>query len=142
MELSEQQDLAVKHTENPVIVSSGAGAGKTRVLTQKFIYLVNELNFNPNNILCITFTNKAANELKERICELTNLDISYFPWIRTIHSACLNMLKPFLNLIEFDRNYTIFTSSERKKLLKKITKKYKIKDTKLFWEIFINVFSV
>lgn len=135
MNLSQIQQKAVEHIESPLIVSAGAGSGKTRVLTHKFVYLVNNLGYNPNNILCCTFTNKASKELINRVCKLTGLDPDSFPWVRTIHSMCLWMLKPFLNLIDFNRKYTIFSSSDRKKLLKEILKDYKIKDNKLFWSI-------
>jgi len=132
--LSKIQQEAVEYIKTPLLLCSGAGSGKTRVLTHKFAYLINELNFNPNRILCITFTNKAANELKERVSKLVNTENLYLTWVSTIHSSCLKMLRNNLNLIEFNEETSIFGTKERNKLIKKIIKDFRWnKFKKSFW---------
>nr|NJM01762.1 UvrD-helicase domain-containing protein [Desulfobacula sp.] len=92
MELSLQQTEAVQHTGSPALVVAGAGSGKTRTLTAKFSHLVNQ-GLDPKRILAITFTNKAADEMKSRLMKMTGLDYRSFHWVRTYHSACLMILK-------------------------------------------------
>jgi DNA helicase II / ATP-dependent DNA helicase PcrA len=92
MELSSSQQKAVHHTGSPALVVAGAGSGKTRTLTSKFAYLISQ-GHDPKRILTITFTNKAANEMKSRLIKITGLDSRQFRWVRTYHSACLMILK-------------------------------------------------
>jgi len=123
MILNTKQKEAVEHISSPLIITAGAGSGKTRVLTEKFSYLC-QTGFDPNRILAVTFTNKAANELKDRVCNTIMCTHNQLPWIRTIHSMSILMLRPFLNLLEFKENYTVYTGYEQKKAIKKIIKDY------------------
>ena len=88
--LNESQKLAVTETEGPVMVMAGAGSGKTKVLTTRIAYIISELGINPYNVLAVTFTNKAANEMKERISKMLDMDTKWM-WVSTFHSFC----KPF-----------------------------------------------
>ena len=91
--LSPVQEAAVRCVLTPAIVTAGAGSGKTRTLTHKIAYLVNELHLEPARILAITFTNKAAMEMKGRLEKITGRPVAAFPWVRTFHSACFRILK-------------------------------------------------
>ena len=90
--LNESQRLAVTTTEGPVMVMAGAGSGKTKVLTTRLTYIISELGINPYNILAVTFTNKAANEMKERIAKNLNMDTKWM-WVSTFHSFCVRVLR-------------------------------------------------
>jgi len=139
MEPSEAQKKAIEYLDSPCIISAGAGSGKTFSLTNKFSYLVKK-GFDPQKILCITFTNKAANELKERVSKLVNIDYYNFRWVRTIHSACLQMLKQFLYKIDYQENVTIYSSSEQKKVIRNVLKAYNI-NPKEFTMMFAKIIS-
>ena len=116
--LNESQILPVKDTEGAVLVIAGAGSGKTRVLTSRIAYLVNELGVNPSNILAITFTNKAANEMKERLSKKVN-DIER-AWVSTIHSMCVRILRGNISAIGFDKNFSIYNEDDKNRVLKRI----------------------
>lgn len=118
MQLSEIQQQAVEYVNGPCIVSAGAGSGKTRVITHKFAHLVHQYGINPHSILCITFTNKAAEELKNRVYELIGVENPF--WVRTIHSACLQMIKPFLSQLGYKDNFTIATMAKQKSVMRQI----------------------
>ena len=90
--LNDRQREAVLHTEGPLLIMAGAGSGKTRVVTQKIAYLIEENNVFPGNILAITFTNKAANEMKERVADLLDTNVDRM-WIGTFHSICVRILR-------------------------------------------------
>ena len=90
--LNEAQRLAVTTTEGPVMVMAGAGSGKTKVLTTRISYLISELGINPSSILAVTFTNKAANEMKERIAKMLSIETG-FMWVSTFHSFCSRLLR-------------------------------------------------
>jgi len=120
--LSDIQKEMVEYLDTPCVISAGAGSGKSRVITYKFDYLVNTLNFEPDRILCITFTNKAANELKRRLSTILNIDLSILKWVRTIHSACFKMIKENLENYGYNKHVSIYTDSEKKKILKNILK--------------------
>jgi len=124
MSLSQVQQNAVEYVNGPCIVSAGAGSGKTRVITHKFAHLVQTHGVNPHQILCITFTNKAAEELKNRLQELTGIQNPF--WVRTIHSACLQMIKPFIVELGYQDNFTITSMSKQKSIIKEIMKVNKI----------------
>ena len=119
MQLSAAQQAAVEHTGSPALVVAGAGSGKTRTLTAKFAHLV-ENGMPPENILAITFTNKAADEMKTRLLRMTGLPMFRFPWVRTYHSACLQILKVHCNRLGYQQPLQIFTTYHQQKAIKEI----------------------
>lgn len=119
MNLSEQQKKAVEHLGTPTLVVAGAGSGKTRTLTAKIAYLV-EKGFEPERILAITFTNKAAEEMKARLVRQTGLDISRFPWVRTFHSACYKILRVHCSRLGYHNPLQIYDTYKQQKLLRDI----------------------
>ena len=119
MQLSAQQQAAVEHTGTPALVVAGAGSGKTRTLTAKLAHLV-DLGMPPERILAITFTNKAADEMKDRLIRMTGMGLSRFPWVRTYHSACLQILKANCQLIGYHTPLQIYTTYHQQKTLKEI----------------------
>jgi len=118
--LSEAQSAAVKYLEGPALICSGAGAGKTSTIVAKFEHLVKAAGYEPGRILCITFTNKAASELKERLTKTTGLSVRDFPWVRTFHSAMLQILKRHAEAIGFKNPITIYDGSDQLGLIKTI----------------------
>ena len=130
--LNEQQREAVYHTEGPVLILAGAGSGKTRVLTHRTAYLIEECGVNPYNIMAITFTNKAAGEMRERIDQLVGYG-SESIWVSTFHSTCVRILRRHIDRIGFDTNFTIYDSDEQKTLMKDICKRLNV-DTKIYKE--------
>ena len=128
--LNDKQYEAVVNTEGPCLVIAGAGSGKTKVLTHKIAYLMKEKNILPWNILAITFTNKAAKEMKERI-ELLVGDAAKDMWIGTFHSICVRILRKFIDRIGFDSSFIIFDTSDQKTMVKQILKDLQL-DEKLF----------
>lgn len=130
--LNEQQREAVYHTEGPVLILAGAGSGKTRVLTHRTAYLIEECGVNPYNIMAITFTNKAAGEMRERIDQLVGYG-SESIWVSTFHSTCVRILRRHIDRIGFDTNFTIYDSDDQKTLMKDICKRLNV-DTKIYKE--------
>ena len=130
--LNEQQKEAVLHTEGPLLILAGAGSGKTRVLTHRIAYLIEEKGVNPWNILAITFTNKAAGEMRERVDNLVGFG-SESIWVSTFHSMCVRILRRHIDLLGFDTNFTIYDTDDQKTLMKDICKLLQI-DTKIFRE--------
>lgn len=128
--LNDKQKEAVMATEGPCLVIAGAGSGKTKVLTHKIAYLMAESYVKPWNILAITFTNKAANEMKERIEKLVG-DAANDIWMGTFHSICVRILRKFIDRIGFDTSFIIFDTSDQKTVVKECLKDLKI-DDKLF----------
>lgn len=120
MELSGQQKEAVEHVGTPALVVAGAGSGKTRTLTAKITHLINMKGFDPERILAITFTNKAAQEMKTRLVKLTGLPQYKFPWVRTYHSACLQILKDNVALAGYRKPLQIFSAYHQQKTFKDI----------------------
>ena len=131
-ELNDKQCEAVINTEGPCLVIAGAGSGKTKVLTHKIAYILQEKNIKPWEIIAITFTNKAANEMKERIAKLIGDDIRDM-WVGTFHSICVKILRRFIDRIGFDSSFLIFDTSDQKTLIKNCLKDLNI-DDKLFSE--------
>ena len=129
-DLNNKQYEAVVNTEGPNLVIAGAGSGKTKVLTHKIAYLMGEKNVSPWNILAITFTNKAANEMKERVEGLVG-DVAKDMWIGTFHSICVRILRRFIDRIGFDHSFVIFDTSDQRTLIKECLKDLNI-DDKLF----------
>ena len=117
--LNKEQKIAVEHKKGPLLVLSGAGTGKTRVLTSRFVYIVKNLNVNFNKIIAVTFTNKAANEIKERVNTELQSSIDT-PWIGTFHSIFAKFLRKHSNLVNLKSNFTILDIEDQKKLLKQV----------------------
>ena len=128
--LNDKQYEAVTSTEGPCLVIAGAGSGKTKVLTHKIAYLMMEKNVKPWNILAITFTNKAANEMKERVEKLVG-EAAKDMWIGTFHSICVRILRKQIDRLGFDTSFVIFDTSDQKTLIKKILKSENL-DDKIF----------
>ena len=128
--LNDKQYEAVVNTEGPCLVIAGAGSGKTKVLTHKIAYLIGEKGAHPWDILAITFTNKAANEMKERIAGLVG-DIAKDIWMGTFHSICVRILRRFIDRIGFDSSFIIFDTSDQRTLVKGCLKDLAI-DDKMF----------
>ena len=117
--LNKEQKIAVEHKKGPLLVLSGAGTGKTRVLTSRFVYIVKNLNVNFNKIIAVTFTNKAANEIKERVNTELQSSIDT-PWIGTFHSIFAKFLRKHSSLVKLKSNFTILDIEDQKKLLKQV----------------------
>ena len=130
--LNEMQKKAVFQTEGPVLILAGAGSGKTRVLTHRIAYLIEEKGVNPWNILAITFTNKAAGEMRERVDHLVGFG-SESIWGSTFHSACVRILRRFIDRLGYDTNFTIYDTDDQKSLMKEVCKYLQI-DTKTYRE--------
>ncbi|MGY3748953.1 DNA helicase PcrA [Vagococcus acidifermentans] len=124
-EMNPKQAEAVLHTEGPLLIMAGAGSGKTRVLTHRIAYLIEEKNVNPWNILAITFTNKAAKEMKERVSRIL-ANGSEDVWVSTFHSMCVRILRRDVDVIGYNRNFTIIDTSEQLTLMKRILKEENI----------------
>ena len=130
--LNEQQKKGVFTTEGPVLILAGAGSGKTRVLTHRIAYLIDELGVNGWNIMAITFTNKAAGEMKERVEQLVGMG-SESIWVTTFHSSCVRILRRYADRLGYDNNFTIYDTDDQKSVMKDICKKLLI-DTKMLKE--------
>ena len=128
--LNDKQKEAVLATEGPCLVIAGAGSGKTKVLTHKIAYLMSEKYIKPWNILAITFTNKAANEMKERVEKLVG-EAAKDMWIGTFHSICVRILRKYIDRLGFDHSFLIFDTSDQRTLIKECMKALKI-DDKMF----------
>lgn len=120
-QLNDKQKEAVTYTEGPLLVLAGAGSGKTRVLTTKVIYLIEKMDVNPFNILALTFTNKAANEMKMRIQNNLSFDAASM-WVGTFHSICARILRRHIDILGYDNNFTIYDTNDQKSLIKNIIK--------------------
>ena len=130
--LNPQQQEAVFHTEGPLLLLAGAGSGKTRVLTHRIAYLIEEKGINPWNILAITFTNKAAGEMRERVDKIVGFG-SESIWVSTFHSSCVRILRRFIDRLGYDRNFTIYDGDDQKTVMKEVCKYLQI-DTKVHKE--------
>ena len=130
--LNEQQKQGVFTTEGPVLILAGAGSGKTRVLTHRIAYLIEEQGVNPWNILAITFTNKAASEMRERVDKVVSMGAEHV-WVSTFHSMCVRILRRYIDRIGYDTNFTIYDSDDQKSIVREAIKKLNI-DSKTFKE--------
>ena len=138
--MNEMQKQAILHTEGPLLILAGAGSGKTRVLTHRTAYLIDEMRVNPYHILAITFTNKAAGEMRERIDDIVGFG-SESIWVSTFHSTCVRILRRYIDRLGYDTNFTIYDADDQKSLMKDICKRLEI-DTKQFKEkMFLSVIS-
>ena len=138
--LNEPQRQAVMATDGPLLILAGAGSGKTRVLTHRTAYLIEECGVNPYNIMAITFTNKAAGEMRERIDQMGGYG-SESIWVCTFHSTCVRILRRYIDRLGFGTNFTIYDSDDQKTLMKDICKRLEI-DTKMYKEkMFLSAIS-
>ena len=123
--LNDNQKEAVFHTEGPLLILAGAGSGKTRVLTHRIAYLIEEKGVNPWNILAITFTNKAAGEMRERVDQLVGFG-SESIWVSTFHSTCVRILRRYIDRIGYDTNFTIYDTDDQKTLMKEVIRQLQL----------------
>lgn len=130
--LNNMQQEAVYHTEGPLLILAGAGSGKTRVLTHRIAYLIAEKGVNPWNILAITFTNKAAQEMRERVDKIVGMDGGSV-WVSTFHSTCVRILRRHADRIGYDNNFTIYDTDDQKTLMKDVCRRLNV-DTKKYKE--------
>ena len=131
LKLSEVQRQAVEYYDGPLRIIAGAGSGKTASLISKFIYLTDDIKLESDRILAITFTNRAANEMKERLVKMTNSSIGKFPWVRTFHSACLQVIKSEVELLGFKVPITLYDVSDQISTLKEVLKEMSISGDQL-----------
>ena len=138
--LNDKQKEAVLHTEGPLLILAGAGSGKTRVLTHRIAYLIEECGVNPWNILAITFTNKAAGEMRERVDKIVGFG-SDSVWVSTFHSTCVRILRRHIDLLGYDTNFTIYDTDDQKSVMKDVIRGMEL-DPKIYKErTFLGVIS-
>ena len=130
--LNPPQKEAVFHTEGPLLILAGAGSGKTRVLTHRIACLMEEKGVNPWNILAITFTNKAAQEMRERVDKLVGMGAESI-WVSTFHSACVRILRRHIDFLGFDNHFAIYDTDDQKTVIKEVCRRLNI-DTKIYKE--------
>ena len=130
--LNKEQQAAVMHTEGPLLILAGAGSGKTRVLTHRIAHLISECGVNPWNILAITFTNKAAGEMRERVDKIVDYG-SESIWVSTFHSACVRILRRYIDRLGYDQRFTIYDTEDQKTVIKDICRQLQV-DTKMYKE--------
>ncbi len=138
--LNPEQLAAVKHDRGPLLILAGAGSGKTRVLTHRIAYLISERDVSPYQILAITFTNKAAKEMKERV-EKTVGEQSANIWVSTFHSTCVRILRRFIEFLGYDRNFTIYDADDQKTLMKDVLKQLQIDTKQMKEKAFLSAIS-
>ncbi len=129
--LNKEQKEAVLSTEGPVLVIAGAGSGKTKLLVHRITYLIKEKKISPYHILAVTFTNKAAEEMKERVKKLLGSDFRYQPWLGTFHHICVRILRSEIDKIGYKKNFIIYDDSDQKALIKKIMKERRLSSDQL-----------
>ena len=138
--LNEMQQRAVLRTEGPVLILAGAGSGKTRVITNRIAYLIEECGVNPWNIMAITFTNKAAGEMRERVDDMVGFG-SESIWVSTFHSMCVRILRRHIQLLGYDTNFTIYDTDDQKSVMKDVIRSLDL-DPKIYKErTFLGVIS-
>jgi len=130
--LNKEQKEAVLYTEGPLLLLAGAGSGKTRVLTHRIAYLIDEMGVNPWNILAITFTNKAAGEMRERVNNIVGFGAEQV-WVATFHSTCMRILRRYIDRLGYDTNFTIYDTDDQKTVIKGVCKRLNV-DTKMHKE--------
>ena len=137
--LNKEQKEAVLHTEGPLLLLAGAGSGKTRVLTHRVAYLIDEMGVNPWNILAITFTNKAAQEMRERVDQIAGFGADQV-WVATFHATCMRILRRHIDRLGYDTNFTIYDTDDQKSVIKQVCKRLNI-DTKMYKERTLSVIA-
>ena len=130
--LNKEQQEAVQCTEGPLLILAGAGSGKTRVLTYRIAHLIEDCGVNPWNILAITFTNKAAGEMRERVDRIVGYG-SESVWVSTFHSACVRILRRYIDRLGYDTNFTIYDTEDQKTVMKDVCRRLEL-DPKLYKE--------
>ena len=130
--LNDKQREAVFQTEGPVLILAGAGSGKTRVLTHRIAYLIEEVGVNPWNIMAITFTNKAASEMRERVDKIVDFG-SESIWVSTFHSTCVRILRRYIDRIGYGNNFSIYDTEDQKSVMKDVCRRLEV-DTKIYKE--------
>ena len=138
--MNERQKEAVQHTQGPLLIMAGAGSGKTRVLTHRMAYILAEEEVHPWNILAITFTNKAAREMKERVSQLVGPQAEDM-WVSTFHSMCVRILRRDIEILGYQRSFTICDPSEQQTAMKRILKKLDIDSEKYDYRMILNRIS-
>ncbi|MBQ7955337.1 MAG: DNA helicase PcrA [Lachnospiraceae bacterium] len=128
--LNDRQKEAVYQTEGPVLILAGAGSGKTRCLTHRIAYLIEEMGVNPWNILAITFTNKAAGEMRERVNDIVGFGAEQI-WVSTFHSTCVRILRRYIDRLGYDTNFSIYDTDDQKSIIKDICKRLNIDNKNL-----------
>ena len=140
-DLNDRQKEAVQTTDGPLLIIAGAGSGKTRVLTHRVAHLIQDKAISPFNILAVTFTNKAANEMKQRLIKLlgykTDVFCSYSPFVNsnlptvgTFHAVCVQILRKTIHLLDFENNFIIYDESDQLALIRQIMKELNMDDKK------------
>ena len=138
--LNKEQQEAVLCTEGPLLILAGAGSGKTRVLTHRIAHLIEDCGVNPWNILAITFTNKAAGEMRERVDKIVGFG-SESVWVSTFHSACVRILRRYIDRLGFSNNFTIYDTEDQKSVVKDVCRRLEL-DPKMYKErMLLNVIS-
>ena len=130
--LNKEQLEAVQHNEGPLLILAGAGSGKKRVLTHRIAYLMDEIGVNPWNILALTFTNKSAKEMRERVDHLIGYGSENI-WVSTFHSTCVRILRKYIHHLGYDNNFTIYDTDDQKSLIRDVIKYLQL-DPKKFKE--------
>lgn len=138
--LNPEQEKAVKHFQGPLLILAGAGSGKTRVLTHRIAFLINEYNVKPWNILALTFTNKAAGEMRDRVKSLLT-DEADDIWVSTFHSTCVRILRRNIEALGYSRNFTIYDGDDQKTLMRDIIKYLELDPKKYKERAFMNAIS-
>lgn len=139
--LNPEQEEAVKHFKGPLLILAGAGSGKTRVLTHRIAYLINEYRVNPWNILALTFTNKAAGEMRERVDNIVSVKNPQDIWVSTFHSLCVRILRRHIEAIGYTRSFTIYDSDDQKTLMREVIKYLGLDPKKYKERAFLSVIS-
>lgn len=139
--LNPEQEEAVKHFKGPLLILAGAGSGKTRVLTHRIAYLISEYRVNPWNILALTFTNKAAGEMRERVDKIVSGKNPQDVWVSTFHSMCVRILRRYIEAIGYTRSFTIYDSDDQKTLMREVIKYLNLDPKKYKERAFLSVIS-
>lgn len=139
-EFNPEQLQAIKHVDGPLLILAGAGSGKTRVLTHRIAYLISEKSVNPYNIMAITFTNKAAHEMRERVDRIVGSGSEYV-WVSTFHSTCVRILRKFIESLGYSRDFNIYDTADTKSLISDILKSLNIDSKKYKEREFMNQIS-
>ena len=138
--LNPEQRMAVEHLYGPLLILAGAGSGKTRVITHRIAYLINHYDVSPYHILAITFTNKAAKEMRDRVNDIVEYGAEDI-WVSTFHSACVRMLRRFCDAIGYEKNFSVYDTDDQKSLMKTILKALNIDPKKYRESFFLNRIS-
>lgn len=138
--LNPQQKEAVEHFKGPLLILAGAGSGKTRVLTHRIAYLIDHYDVNPYHILALTFTNKAAGEMRERVDQIVGFDAENI-WVSTFHSTCVRILRRYIEVLGYKRSFTIYDADDQRALMREIIKYLDLDPKKYKERAFLNVIS-